>query len=61
MEFRSIVVALILLAVLFGWYGWLEAGERRRRRVGNGRSSFNGEGDGRRADVDGELWKAERK
>jgi hypothetical protein len=59
MEFKSIIVALILLAVLFGWYTWLEVGERRRGRVGNKRSSFNGEGDGRREDVEGELWKAE--
>lgn len=59
MEFKSIFVALILLAVLFGWYGWLEAGERRRARVGNRRSPFNGESDGRRTDVDGELWKGE--
>ena len=59
MELKSIVVALMLLAVLFGWYVWLEARERRRARVGNRRSSFNGEGDGRREDVDGELWKAE--
>jgi hypothetical protein len=61
MEFKSIVVALMLLAVLFGWYAWLDAGERRRGRVGGGRSSFNGEGEGRRTDVDGEIWKAERK
>lgn len=32
MEFKSIVVALILLAVLFGWYAWLAAAERRRAR-----------------------------
>ncbi len=31
MEFKSLVVAALLLAVLFGWYAWLEAGERRRR------------------------------
>jgi hypothetical protein len=31
MEFKSFVVALILLAVLFGWYAWLEVVERRRR------------------------------
>lgn len=37
MELKSIVVALLLLAVLFGWYAWLEAGERRRRRTGRGR------------------------
>ena len=61
MEFKSIVVALILLAVLFGWYAWLEAGERRRARVLNRRSSFNGANDGRRTEVDGEIWKDERK
>jgi hypothetical protein len=44
MELKSIVVALVLLAVLFGWYAWLEAGERRRRRVGAKRSPFNGAG-----------------
>jgi len=59
MEIKSIVVALILLAVLFGWYAWLDAGERRRARVGNRRSPFNGEGDGRRQDTEGELWKGE--
>jgi hypothetical protein len=59
MDFKSIVVALLLLAILFGWYAWLEAGERRRGRVGNKRSSFNGAGDGRREGEDGELWKAE--
>lgn len=59
MEFKSIVVALILLAVLFGWYAWLEAGERRRRRAVNKRSPFDGAGDGRREGADGELWKAE--
>ena len=59
MEFKSIAVALILLVVLFAWYAWLEAGERRQRRVGNRRSSSNGAGDGRREGVDGELWKAE--
>jgi hypothetical protein len=31
MEFKAVIVAAILLAVLFGWYAWLEAGERRRR------------------------------
>jgi hypothetical protein len=54
MEFKSIVVALILLAFLFGWYAWLEADDR-RRGIGNKRSSFNGAGDGRRAGADGEL------
>lgn len=42
MEFKSIVVALMLLAVLFGWYLWLEAGERRRRRLGQKRTTYNG-------------------
>lgn len=59
MEVKSIVVALMLLAVLFGWYVWLEVGERRRRRRGHKRSPYNGAGDGRRAGEDGELWKAE--
>jgi hypothetical protein len=59
MEFKSIVVALLLLAVLFGWYAWLEAGERRRGRRGRERVPDKDEGDGGRADVDGELWKAE--
>ncbi len=45
MEFKSIFTALLLLAVLFGWYAWLEAGERRRMREGNKRSPFNGAGD----------------
>ena len=45
MDFKSIIVALILLALLFGWYAWLEAGERRRRRVEEKRSPFNGKGD----------------
>jgi len=31
MEFKSLIVAALLLAFLFGWYAWLEAGERRRR------------------------------
>lgn len=43
MEFKSIVVALILLAVLFGWYAWLEAGERRRRRTEKKQTPFNDE------------------
>ncbi|HEV2762303.1 MAG TPA: hypothetical protein VGV38_04845, partial [Pyrinomonadaceae bacterium] len=59
MEFESIVVALILLAALFGWYAWLEAGERRRSRAVNKRSSLDGAGDGRPAGADGELWKGE--
>lgn len=59
MEFKSIVVALMLLAVLFGWYVWLEAGERRRRRLRHKRTTYNGAGVGRRADEDGDLWKAE--
>lgn len=59
MEFKSIVVALMLLAVLFGWYVWLEAGERRRRRLGHKRTTYNGAGEERRAGEDGEVWKAE--
>jgi len=31
MDFESFVVAAALLAVLFGWYAWLEMGDRRRR------------------------------
>lgn len=31
MEFKSVIVAVLLLAVLFGWYAWLEVCERRRR------------------------------
>lgn len=31
MDFMSFVVAAALLAILFGWYAWLELGERRRR------------------------------
>lgn len=41
MDFKSIIVAVILLALLFVWYAWLEAGERRRRRVGGTRSSLH--------------------
>lgn len=59
MDFKSIIVAVILLALLFAWYAWLEAGERRRRRVGITRSPFKGKGDARRARRDGELWKTE--
>lgn len=59
MEFKSIVVALMLLAVLFGWYLWLEVGERRRGRVGQKRTTYNDAGEGRRAGEDGELWKDE--
>ena len=59
MEFKSIVVALMLLAVLFGWYIWLEAGERRRGRVGHKRTTYRGAGDGGRVAEDGELWKDE--
>ncbi|HEV2761996.1 MAG TPA: hypothetical protein VGV38_03295 [Pyrinomonadaceae bacterium] len=44
MEFKSIVVALVLLAVLFGWYAWLETRERRRRRAGVKRNPFDGGG-----------------
>jgi hypothetical protein len=50
MELKSIFMALFLLAVLFGWYAWLEAGERRRRRVGNGRGQFSGKGEVMRPD-----------
>ena len=59
MDFKSIIVAVILLALLFGWYAWLEASERRQRRVEKKRSPFNGKGEGRRARRDGELWKTE--
>ena len=59
MEFKSIVVALMLLAVLFGWYVWLEACERRRGRVRHKRTTNDGAGDGRRGGEDAELWKAE--
>ena len=59
MDFKSIVVALILLAILFGWYAWLEAVERRRSREGNRQSPVNGAGDERRAGADSELWKSE--
>jgi hypothetical protein len=45
MDFKSILVALILLALLFAWYAWLEAGERRRRRAGETRSRVNDTGD----------------
>lgn len=59
MDFKSILVALILLALLFGWYAWLEAGERRRRRVGETRSPVNDTGDVQRIRRDGELWRNE--
>ncbi|HEV2861453.1 MAG TPA: hypothetical protein VGX48_10635 [Pyrinomonadaceae bacterium] len=57
MEVKSIFMALVLLAVLFGWYAWLEAGERRRRRVGDRRGRFGGtgEGGGGRAGEDDKL------
>jgi hypothetical protein len=55
-DFKSIVVALILLALLFGWYAWLEAGERRRRSVEETRSPFDGTGDARRAGRGGEKF-----
>lgn len=45
MEVKSIVVALVLLAVLFVWYAWLEASERRRKSVENKRTPFNDTGD----------------
>ena len=59
MDFKSIIVAVILLVLLFAWYAWLEASERRRRRVEKTRSPFNGTGDARRARRGGQLWKAE--
>jgi len=61
MDFKSIIVAVILLALLFGWYAWLEMGERRRRRVGETRSHLNdtGSGDAQRARMEDELWKNE--
>lgn len=61
MDFKSIIVAVILLALLFGWYAWLQAGERRRSRVAGERSPFNGTGAGdeQRVRSDGELWKTE--
>lgn len=59
MDFKSIIVAVILLGLLFGWYAWLEAGERRRRRVGERRSPFNGTDDVQCSRRDGELWKTE--
>lgn len=57
MDFKSIIVALILLALLFGWYAWLEADGRRRRRVGEGQSPLKGTAarDTQRANRDGEL------
>ena len=61
MNFKSIIVAVILLALLFGWYAWLEISERRRRRVGETRSTVNdtGMGDAQGAKRDGESWKTE--
>lgn len=59
MDFESTIVALMLLALLFGWYAWLAAGERRRGRSGETRSTFKGAGDERRAEEDGQLWKTE--
>jgi nicotinamide riboside transporter PnuC len=59
MEFKSIIVALILLAVLFGWYAWLEAAERRRSKDEKSWSSVKDTKDQQRADADGELWKRE--
>ena len=61
MELKSIIVAVILLALLFGWYAWLEISERRRRRVGETQSPVNdtGMGDAQGAKRDGELWKTE--
>lgn len=61
MELKSIIVAVILLALLFGWYAWLEISERRRRRVVETQSPVNdtGMGDAQGAKRDGELWKTE--
>ena len=62
MNLKSIIVAVILLALLFGWYAWLEISERRRRRrVGETRSPFHdrGAGDAQGAKREGELWKTE--
>ena len=58
MDIGSIIVSLILLALLFGWYAWLEARERRRRRVEKTRSPFDGTDEARRAEG-AELWKNE--
>lgn len=56
MDFKSILVAVILLALLFGWYAWLEAGERRRRRACKTRRLFDstapGEVESGRKDVE---------
>ena len=59
MDFKSITVALIQLALLFGWYAWLEAGDRRRSRVEETRSPFEGAGDAQSERRGGELWKTE--
>jgi hypothetical protein len=59
MDFESIVAALMLLALLFGWYAWLEAGERRRGRFGETRRTFKGAGDGQHTRGYGQLWKTE--
>lgn len=61
MDLKSIIVAVILLALLFGWYAWLEMSERRRRRVGETQSPVHdtGIGDAQGAKRDGELWKTE--
>jgi len=46
MDFKSIIVAVILLALLFGWYAWLEMSERRRREAREGGSPYNSTGEG---------------
>lgn len=61
MDLKSIIVAVMLLALLFGWYAWLEMSERRRRGVGETRSPFHdrGAGDAQGGKRDDELWKTE--
>jgi hypothetical protein len=59
MDFESVIVAVVLLALLFGWYAWMEAGERRRGKFGETRSTFKGAGDAEHARGDGQLWKTE--
>jgi hypothetical protein len=54
MEFESIIVAVIMLALLFGWYAWMEAGER-RGRFGEKRRTFKGAGDAQHIRKDGQL------
>ena len=59
MDFESIIAAVILLALLFGWYAWLEAGERRRGRLGETRRAFKGAGDEQHARGDDQSWETE--